>query len=170
MARKAAHVYAFEPAPHAADEIRKHVAANHFQNITLISSPVSDSEKSVKFSLTNVAYGSRVTESETKWPTLMLRTITLDDFVKTHPLPDFLKIDVEGEEARVLSGARSILQKNKTIICCELHSEDLAEQVKSILSGYGYKLTTLDREPFRIVRPVVAGELHVLAFPSKNED
>jgi FkbM family methyltransferase len=166
MARKASCVYAFEPAPHAAAEIRKHAAANGFQNITVVESPVSDSEREVRFSLTDVAYGSRIMESDTKWPTLTLITITLDVFAKTHPSPDFLKIDVEGEEARVLSGAKSILRDKKPVICCELHSEMLAKEVENILTENGYRLTTLDGEPFHAGGMVVEGDLQVLALPS----
>lgn len=165
MARKSNCVYAFEPAPHAAEEIRKHAAANGFQNINVIDNPVSDSKREVVFSLTDVAYGSCIVESETKWPTLTLTTIMLDDFAKTHPLPDFIKIDVEGEEARVLSGAKSILREKKPAICCELHSKKLAEEVEAILNANGYKMTTLDGKLFHAGGTVVAGDVQILALP-----
>lgn len=165
MARKASCVYAFEPAPHAAEEIRKHATANGFQNIAVVGAPVSNSEREVTFSLTDVAYGSCIVESQTKWPTLTLTTITVDGFAMTHPSPDFLKIDVEGEEARVLSGAQSILREKRPVICCELHSEKLAKEVESILSGNGYRLTTLDGQPFHAGGSVVAGDVQILALP-----
>lgn len=167
MARKAKQVYAFEPAPHAVDEIRKHMAANGFDNIEIITSPVSDRERSVEFALTDVAYGSGITEQETEWPTLKLTTITLDNFASTHPSPDFIKIDVEGEEGRVLEGARSILRERKVLICCELHSEEAARHVQSVLAEYDYRITTLDGEPFQIAGAVVAGDVQVIACPQK---
>lgn len=166
MARKAKCVYAFEPAPHAAAEIHRHAAANSIENITVVPRPVSDSERDVTFALTDVAYGSCIVESETKWPTLTVRTITLDDFAKRHPAPDFLKIDVEGEEARVLAGAESILRGKKPVICCELHSEKVAQEVESILRGNGYLLTTLDGNPFHSGGMVIPGDLQILGLPS----
>ena len=165
MARKAKQVYSFEPAPHAAEEIRKHAAANQIENINIITSPVSDCERTVEFALTDNAYGSSIAGPGTKWPTLKLKTITLDDFAATHPLPDFIKMDVEGEEGRVLQGARTILRDKKPLICCELHSVEAAREVQDILSEYGYRITTLDGKPFRISGPIIPGDVQVIALP-----
>lgn len=165
MARKAREVFAFEPAPHAVEEIRRHAEANAFRNITVVCSPVSDCERDVEFSLTDVAFGSCITSGDTPWRKLKLRTTTLDAFVSSHPFPDFIKIDVEGEEGRVLKGARSILREKRTPICCELHSEQCAREVLEILSEYGYRASTLNGTPFELHRPVIAGELQIIALP-----
>ncbi len=165
MARKAKHVFAFEPAPHAASELREHADANGFGNISIVRNPVSDCERSVEFGLTDNAYGSRIVESQSKWLTLRLRTITLDSFVTTHPFLDFIKIDIEGEEGRALQGSQSILRKKKTLICCEIHSEEAAHQVQGILSQHGYRISTLSGEPFQVSGPIVPGEVQILAFP-----
>ena len=166
MARRARLVFAFEPTAHAAAEIAKHVAANQLQNITIVPSPVSDAVRKVRFTVNENAYGSRITAAQSKWPTIELTTITLDDFAKSNPQPDFIKIDVEDEEGRVLEGARSILRQRKTALCCELHSENSARRVQQVLSEYGYKLTDLHGGPFHIITPVVPGELHVIALPN----
>jgi len=99
MARTAKHVYSFEPAP-------------------------TPSPK--RFCLTDGAYGSAINETETRWPVLQLRTTTLDLFAKVHPIPDFLKIDVEGEEGAVLDGAVGLQARRKMSICCEIHSREAA--------------------------------------------
>lgn len=166
MARKARAVYAFEPAAHAAAEIRKHAAANHLENIIIVPSPVSDAPRTVRFTQNDNTYGSRIADGPSKWPTVELTAITLDDFVRTNPAPDFIKIDVEDEEARVLQGARSILSQRKATICCELHSEKSARGVQEILSEYGYALTDLKGHPFQISGPVVPGDVQVLARPA----
>lgn len=166
MARKAKQVFAFEPTAHAAADLRKHAAANKLQNITVVPSPVSDAVRTVHFTVNDNAFGSRIGGDESKWPTVELTTITLDDFVKSHPLPDFMKIDVEDEEARVLQGARSILRERKTKICCELHSLKSATEVKQILTEYGYKITDLRGHPFEISGPVIPGDLQILATPN----
>ena len=104
MARKAKMVYAFEPASLAAAEILKHAAANHLENITIVPSPVSDVVRTVRFSRNSNAYGSRIAEDQSKWPTVELTTITLDDFVRANPAPDFIKIDVEDRGSKGSSG------------------------------------------------------------------
>jgi FkbM family methyltransferase len=166
MARKAKHVYAFEPAPHAAAEIRRQMAANGLENYTIVPDPVSDGRRQIQFALTDTAYGSRISEvPDGKWPVLELTTITLDEFAASHPFPDFMKIDVEDEEGRVLARASSILEKRKCSICCELHSENSARQVTGILDQYGYRITTVDGTPFQINGPVIPGCVQVIAVP-----
>lgn len=165
MARKTKQVYAFEPAPHAAAEFRRHIAANQFENIDIITTPVSDSAHTVEFGLTDNAYGSRIVESGVECESLKLTTTTLDDFASTNPAPDFIKMDVEGEEGRVLQGARSVLRDAQPLICCELHSEEAAREVQSILLEYGYKITTLDGAEFKITGPIIPGDLQVIAVP-----
>jgi FkbM family methyltransferase len=165
MAKKANMVYAFEPAEHAATELRKHAQANQLKNINIVSSPVSDAVRTVHFTRTDTAYGSRIAQGQSKWPTVELTTITLDDFIKTHPFPDFIKIDVEDEEFRVLRGARSILSERKATICCELHSEESARGVYGILAEYGYRMTDLHGQPFAMSGPVIPGEVQIVAKP-----
>lgn len=165
MARKAKRVYAFEPAPHAAGEFRKHIAANQFDNIDIITTPVSDCERTVEFGLTENAYGSRITDGGAGAAVLKLTTITLDDFISTHPLPDFIKMDVEGEEGRVLEGARKLLRDKHPTLCCELHSAEAARHVQSILSEYGYQITTLDGAPFEVKGSIIPGDVQVIARP-----
>lgn len=166
MARKARKVFAFEPSVHAAAEIRKHAAANQLENIAIVPSPVSDSVRTVRFTLNDNTYGARIAEGQSKWPTTELVTITLDDFVKNNPLPDLIKIDVEDEEAKVLRGARSILRERKAVVCCELHSEKSAREVGEIFREYGYKVTDLHGHAFEISGPIVPGEVQILAMPS----
>jgi FkbM family methyltransferase len=165
MARRARHVYAFEPSPVAAEEMRKHVAANRFSNITIVPQPVSDSRQVVEFGISDTAFDSYIGGGRGTWPMLTLTTVTLDEFTETHPPPDFLKIDVEGEEVNVLRGARKILETKRSIIWCELHSAELGRDVLAILSEYGYRVTTLSGEGFQVTGPIVPGEIQVLALP-----
>ena len=133
---------------------------------TPVPSAVSDTVRTVRFTQNENTYGSRIAEGESRWPTVELATITLDDFVHSHPLPDFIKIDVEDEEARVLQGARSILAQRKTTICCELHSENSAREVQNILQEYHYRIDDLQGRPFSVTGPVVPGEVQIVAVPA----
>lgn len=166
MARKAGKVYSFEPAPHAAAELQKHAGANGFANVTLVPVPVSDREREVSFTLTDAAYGSAIRETPSSWPSLKLRATTLDAFTSAHEFPDFLKIDVEGEEGRVMDGARNMLARRHAVICCELHNEEAARHVVRVLSEFGYRISRLSGEQFEL-RPgeAVPGELQIVAVP-----
>jgi FkbM family methyltransferase len=165
MARRARHVYAFEPAPHAAVEIRRNMEVNGFSHFTIVESPVSDSIRSVKFGLTDVAFGSGIAHAETRWPTIELTTVTLDGFAMTNDYPDLIKIDVEGEEARVLRGASGILTRCKPRLLVELHSLEVALECTSILREHGYRLLTPARVPFEVPAVVTPGEVQIIALP-----
>jgi FkbM family methyltransferase len=168
MAKKAQWVYAFEPAPHAAEEIRRNLRASQLQNVTVVGDPVSDTKKEVRFTLTDVAYGSRINDGETKWPVLKLTSLTLDEFTESNPAPDFIKIDVEGEEGKVLRGAPRLLAQKRPVLCCELHSPEVADEVHDILLSHRYTMTNLNGAPFHPAGGPWRGEVHVIAYPAEN--
>lgn len=169
MSRKTRKVYAFEPAPHAAAEMQRHIAANGFDNVQIVASPVSDQERDVSFALADTAYGSAIRDTPSHWPTLKLRSTTLDIFARLHEFPDFLKIDVEGEEGRVMEGARSILARGTAVICCELHNDSAAATVVRILHEFGYAVRRLSGETFTLnPGEAVPGELQVIALPPQR--
>ncbi|WP_284352869.1 FkbM family methyltransferase [Roseisolibacter agri] len=163
MARRARQVYAFEPAPHAAAEIRRHSAANGFAHIEVVGLPVSDRPRNVTFALTDVAYGSAIVDGKTQWPTLDLTATTLDQFAQDHELPDFVKIDVEGEEGRVLEGARTLLERGTMTWCIELHNAPVARHVLELLEAHGYVVETLDGQRFAVHGDVIAGDVQIVA-------
>ncbi|HSW51490.1 MAG TPA: FkbM family methyltransferase [Bryobacteraceae bacterium] len=84
MARSARRVYAFEPAPHAVEEMRRHVGANRMENIEIIPEAVADCEGEVTFGLTDVTYGSAIADGDTVWPTIRVKATTLDAFARAH--------------------------------------------------------------------------------------
>ena len=70
-------------------------------------------------------------------------------------------MDVEGEEGRVFQGARKVLRDAQPVICCELHSEEAAREVQSILTEYG--------EPFEITGPIIPGDVQVIGVPRAHQ-
>jgi hypothetical protein len=97
---------------------------------------------------------------------LELTTTTVDEFASVNPAPDFIKIDVEGEEARVLRGAYRVLREKRPLICCEVHSSDLAVEVSDILKSAGYALENLNGTSFVLSAEVIPGEVQLIARPS----
>lgn len=168
MARKAKTVYAFEPTPQGADWIRIYAEANGFSNIEIIPSVVSDCEKTVTFAMTGMGYGSQVVDAsvpDARWERVELQAITLDQFAADHPAPDFIKIDIEGEEGRALEGARGLLQTARPVICCEIHDLDNASRVEQVLTDLNYEITALDGSPFKMPESIYPGDFHVLCQP-----
>ncbi len=166
MAGRARAVYSFEPAPHARAEMAAHIRANGFANVTVVDSPLSGSVREVEFALTDVAYGSGIlSDPNSGWPTLKLSTSTLDLFAAGHEDPDFLKVDIEGEEAVLFDGAQSLLARKAPVILCELHSLEAQNAVLASLKPFGYRFENLGGQAFQPRDRIVAGEFHVVAIP-----
>jgi FkbM family methyltransferase len=168
LARTSRKVYAFEPSPVAREEIAAHLNANQISHVEVVPHPVSDARRTVKFGLTDNAYGSAIAREEGEWPTLDLETIALDEFAATHEQPDLIKIDIEGEEGNALRGAIGLLRDKKPIICCELHSREVSAEVVSLLESHGYVVTNLDGSAFQLPDVVVPGDLQVCARPRQS--
>ena len=60
------------------------------------------------------------------------------------PVPDIVKMDVEGEEGRVLQGAGRLLSMSQTVFLIALHGPDQRREVGRILFGHGYEIYRLD--------------------------
>jgi FkbM family methyltransferase len=66
-------------------------------------------------------------------------TVTLDHLLNRYPIPDFLKIDVEGAEYQVLQGANRLLSLVRPKIYVEVGSE-LSDSVTAQLREHDYAL------------------------------
>ena len=65
--------------------------------------------------------------------------ITIDWLAERLPLPDVLKIDVEGAELEVLRGGINLLRDKKPVVICEVGS-DSSSEVTKFLKDLGYRL------------------------------
>ncbi len=72
---------------------------------------------------------------------------TVDSLVEELPAPDFLKIDVEGHEIRVLSGAWQTLTDYQPDLLIEFHSADLYDGIIECLHQHGYQRLDTVRHP-----------------------
>jgi FkbM family methyltransferase len=89
-------------------------------------------------------------------------SLTLDSLLEYFPAPSVLKIDVETHEAKVLNGAKRLLQEIRPRIWCEVSPEN-SESVGEILRAAKYELYGAETEPHeRIER----AWFHTLAIPS----
>jgi FkbM family methyltransferase len=90
-------------------------------------------------SVTNSLIKNQTTSSETE-----VSTISLDKYVATSGLkPDCIKIDVEGGELDVLSGARQTMSDTRPRIRLSLHPPfytrgEILEEIWSIISEFSY--------------------------------
>ncbi len=104
---------------------------------------------------------------------LEVRTCTLDDAWRDHgrPAVTMIKIDVEGSEARVLSGAREVIATHQPVISVEVLDRVDPTLLEEIRAGIGYVDISLSpREAvvgWPAVRVVADAPNHLLVPPDR---
>jgi len=136
-------VVAFEPLPRNVAYIHRHVTLNKLQQrITVIEAAVSEHSGTAFFDPDiSTSKGHIAREGQ-----LEVRLVCIDELVRSGeiPLPDVMKIDVEGAEAEVLRGALQTLQACHPLLYLDTHQREAHEQTVEILKSLGYTITCLD--------------------------
>lgn len=70
-------------------------------------------------------------------------SFTIDALSELMDRPDFLKIDVEGHELRVLYGARKLLAIVRPSLLVEFHAPNLHRSALDMLDSFGYSTETV---------------------------
>jgi FkbM family methyltransferase len=137
-------VYAFEPLPRNVAFLRRHLDHNRIRNVEIVEAAVSDSSGSAAFEEFESPALGRLGRSGRLW----IRTVTLDGMVFDNglPLPDVLKIDIEGGERRALEGARRILERCHPLIFLATHGAQVHESCCALLTGLGYAVSGISGE------------------------
>jgi len=113
-------VYSFEPDPANFELLKKSVEINGFENVVLIQKAVSDTTEKIKLflgdndSAVNRIYDAKLGDAK---KSIDVQSITIDEYFKENDkLFNFIKIDSEGSEAKIINGMEKFLTKNRKLI------------------------------------------------------
>jgi FkbM family methyltransferase len=162
-------VVAFEAFPDTFRTLEENIAMNRLENVVLEPRAVSDApgtislvfERRQRYSGTpsTVAYA---VEGESD--TLDVPAVSLDAYFRQLPgLPGLIKIDVEGAEFSVLSGARETLARTRQVLLVKIHGRESQrfDRVNGFLRDCGCRVTVLGmrkREAFCLAPPLSPAE------------
>ena len=133
-------ILVFEPAPENYQRVKKTLAYNRYQSISLW--PLALFNRNGQLSLfKGVESGchSLIKDSGLgSWPVI---TKKLDDFIFEQNIKkvDLIKIDVEGAEIEVLEGARKLLNEQHPQLIIDLHQID-RKKFYQLLTDFGYQI------------------------------
>jgi len=147
-------VIAFEPLPRNLDYLKTHIKINHLPNVIVVEVAVSDHSGTNKFAPgTNSATG-HISQNGSR----MVDVVTLDDYVSERelPMPDVIKIDIEGEEYRALKGATLLIKQCHPIIFLATHGIDVHHKCCAFLTMLGYSLDSADTLAVSETREIIA--------------
>jgi len=136
MASRAKYVYAFEPVDDIRGELQQNITLNSLTNVEVV--PFAVCERTGKQDFVRGSHNGGGHLLERPAPVLnghSVDTVSLDDFVfaRGNKAPNFIKIDVEGAESRVLIGAERVLKTARPTILIDLHNPDEDVAVGNIL-------------------------------------
>ena len=135
------HVFAFEPLPRNLRLLHRHVKLNRLQNVTIVEKAVSDRDGFAAFNVENdLSAGSLSMTGD-----LTVETIALDNEGSAIALrpPSLLKIDVEGAEAQVLTGAAALLHTHRPAVLLATHGQNQHRDCCEMLRCWGYEISSI---------------------------
>lgn len=139
LARHAAQVVAFEPAPRNLRHLWAHVQRNGLDNVQVIPAAASDSQSMTGFETGRDPGRGHLSDSAGQ----IVTTVRLDDVAaRLGRMPDLIKIDVEGAEAAVLRGAIDILRHRRPTLLLSTHGPKVRRQCMDLLTVLGYEPAT----------------------------
>lgn len=133
-------VFAFEPSARNIRYLKQHLELNGCGNVKVIEAAVSD-KNGFAFLKEGIGglYDHLAKEGDYK-----VKTFSLDDLVlKDAVPPDYIKINAEGSEMLILSGAQNILTEYSPTIFLSVHNDDLRNQCRTFLETLNYNLRLL---------------------------
>jgi len=134
-----ARVYAFEPSTSNRKMLEESIALNNAKNITVYKAALSDKNGEAK--LYNGKTPGENSLNATGNGFEIVSTVRFDDL--EIPVPDIIKIDVEGAERQVLEGMQSVLNTKKEVY---LIIEDWQNTVTDwLIDNYGFQLIATER-------------------------
>ena len=148
-ARLGAYVFAFEPDVHNAESLLRHAMLNSLESrVELTRAAVLEKCGFAQMVPAGQAEGhgsGHILKGGKLEPEMItVRSTTLDDFAERKPLPNIIKIDVEGAESEVLRGAEQLFKRCQPDVICEVHDATNASFVFDWLSSRRYLLTWIE--------------------------
>ncbi|MCA9682302.1 MAG: FkbM family methyltransferase [Myxococcales bacterium] len=136
------HVYAFEPEPEAVALLRRNVALNGYDNVTVVPKALGREAGTLQLFLAKKNRGDhRIYDPSGKREAIDVEVVALDDYLETQGVThvDLMKIDTQGAECTILAGAQRLIANHPELaIIMEYTPHSLVamgEEPKDCLEG-----------------------------------
>jgi FkbM family methyltransferase len=165
------HVIAIEPQPYATRRLQLSAAYNGFRNITIVQAAVSDSPGVAEFHIFDEPVSAGLKKSGGQ--VVSVETISIDSLVKKAGVAKiaFIKLDVEGAERDVLTGAQNVIKKDRPFILFEALEDPQStssQEIWKFLRGFGYRLHIFKNGTLSDVTNQPVRAFDILAYPASD--
>ena len=144
-------VHVFEVDPNCLTLIEENLKLNNIINVNINNFAVSDHNGFERIPLLqNPNPGLKINSKANKY--LDIKAIQIDDYILEHKIfPDFIKIDVEGAELKVIKGMKNVLKQKKLKLLIEIHVDNLRDyfnsdykEILKIIEDEGFIMTNIE--------------------------
>ena len=146
-ANRTRRVYSFEPFDKALVYLRDNIRLNQMRNVEVHPIVLSDREGVCRFSVDTVTQSTSHISAKGE-PGIELPCSDLDSYMSKMnlPLPDLIKMDVEGADEAILRGMERLLREKRTYVFLEGGLRDDTGRIAAIdyLLGFGSSIWDLD--------------------------
>lgn len=134
-------VVSFEPRDINLEFLRQHVRINQCSNVQVMDAVVGNRTGAARLE-TRVGTGRGHVSSKGN---VDVRMVVLDELIQSGsiPVPQFMKIDVEGCEMMVLEGARRLIETHRPRMILATHTPALEQACNDFLTARGYDVQEL---------------------------
>jgi FkbM family methyltransferase len=133
-------VFAYEPGSEARALLERSRKLNAADNLQIFAFALSDSAREGRLVFGNSSEFNALGDSGAG-ETVRITSFDREDAVRGWPSPDFVKIDAEGEEVRILEGGRNFFARHSPLIMFEIKAgAGTNEQLRALFPAMGYHL------------------------------
>lgn len=142
---KTGRVVAFEPASKTAQFLRENIALNRANaQVMVVSKAIGNAVTKLQlfFQAPELAEGTATLREKLGGQNEWVDVDTLDNLYLTLPVPDFIKIDVEGYQAELFAGGKEFFAQHSPMIMAELKDSDIdnVRRLEKQLRDVGYAI------------------------------
>ncbi len=150
-------IVAFEPAARTCGYLNENISLNQFTNVTVVNKGLGDKQeqRSLYYSEAGLAEGTASLKYADGRATSERVTLdTIDNLISELPIPDFIKIDVEGYQLEVLRGAEDCLKTHAPLLMAELRdvgetNRGIFGEIEDYVADLGYQLYEIRKHSIR---------------------
>ncbi len=133
-------VFAYEPGSETRMLLERSRDLNEVTNLGILPFALSDREREGRLVFGGSSELNALGDSGAG-ETVRITSLDSEDAARGWPSPDFIKIDAEGEEERVLAGGRNFFFRHSPLIMFEIKAgAKVNEKLRALLPTIGYRL------------------------------
>jgi FkbM family methyltransferase len=162
------HVFAYEPGSETRVQLERSRDLNAAVNLHISPFALSDREREGRLVFGGSSELNALGDNGAG-ETVHITSLDSEDAARGWPSPDFIKIDAEGEEERILAGGRGFFARHSPLVMFEIKAgEKVNEHLRALFPAIGYRLfRQLGRAPILVPddarQPLDGFELNLFA-------